>query len=136
MTLRVKGKNFDQNHSIFYAFPDICELLMLIANLVKISYLYTNPLSKVIGMHPYIKFHFFAGDTQFFVNMFHKNVALAFDKLNSCLLDVQEWILSSMLKLNPDKTEFIIFGSHAQLKKLDPYLPIRIFGNFIHPVAV
>ena len=43
---------------------------------------------------------------------------------------------SSMLKLNPDKTEFIIFGSHAQLKKLDPYLPVRIFGNFMHPAVV
>ena len=38
--------------------------------------------------------------------------------------------MSSVLKLNPEKTEFIIFGSHAQLKKLDSYLPVRIFGNF------
>ena len=43
---------------------------------------------------------------------------------------------SSMLKLNPDKTEFIIFGSHAHLKKFDPYLPVRIFGNFMHPTVV
>ena len=41
-----------------------------------------------------------------------------------------------MLTLNPDKTEFIIFGSHAQLKKLDPYLPVKIFGNFMHPAVV
>ena len=66
----------------------------------------------------------------------HQNVALAFDKLNSCLLDVQEWMSSCMLKLNPDKTQFIIFVSHAQLKKLDPYLPVRIFGNFMHPAVV
>ena len=98
--------------------------------------LYTTPLNKVIGMHPYIKYHFYADDTQFFIHLSHKNAALAFDKLNSCLLDVPEWMLSSMLKLNPDKTKFIIFGSHAQLKKLDPYLPVRIFGNFMHPVVV
>ena len=48
--------------------------------------------------------------------MSHKNAALAFDKLNSYLQDFQEWMLSSMLKLNPDKKEFIIFGSHDQLK--------------------
>ena len=41
-----------------------------------------------------------------------------------------------MLKLNPDKTEFIIFISHTQLKKLAPYLPVRIFGNFMHPAVV
>ena len=41
-----------------------------------------------------------------------------------------------MIKLNLDKTEFIIVGSHAQLKELDPYLPVRIFGNFMHPAFV
>ena len=94
--------------------------------------LYTTPLSKVIGMNPDIKYHFYADDTKLFIHMLHKNAALAFDKLNSCLLDVKEWMSSSMLKLYPEKTEFIIFGFHAKLKKLDPYLPVRIFGNFMH----
>ena len=98
--------------------------------------LYTTPLSKVIGAHLDIKYHFYADNTQLFIHMSHKNAALAFDKLNSCLLDVQKWMLSSMLKLNPDKTEFIIFRSHAQLKKLDSYLPVRIFGNCMHPAVV
>ena len=44
--------------------------------------------------------------------------------------------MSSMLKLNPDKRQFIIFGFHAQLKKLDPYLLVRIFGDFMHPAVV
>ena len=69
--------------------------------------LYTTPLSKVIGMNPNIKIHFYADDTQLFIHMSHKNAALAFDK-----------------------TEFIIFASYAQLKK------IRMFGNFMHPVVV
>ena len=33
---------------------------------------------------------------------------------------------SNMLKLNPDKTELIIFGSYAKLKKLDSHLPVWI----------
>ena len=43
---------------------------------------------------------------------------------------------SSMLKLNSQKTVFIIFGSHAQLKKLASHLPVRIFGKLLHPSAV
>ena len=43
---------------------------------------------------------------------------------------------SNIVKLNPEKTEFIIFGYHAQIKKLDSYLPVRIFGKFLHPSAV
>ena len=64
--------------------------------------------------------------------MSYKNAVLTFDKLSSCLQDVQEWMSSSMLKLNPDKMESIIFGSHAQPKKLDFYLPVRIFGKLLH----
>ena len=97
--------------------------------------LYTTPLSKVIQRHSDIKFHFYADDTQLFVHLSYKNATSAFDKLNSCLQDVQEWMSSSMLK-PPQKTEFIIFGSHAQLKKLDSDLPVRIFGKLLHPSAV
>ena len=43
--------------------------------------------------------------------------------------------MSSMFKLNPDKMEFTIFGSHSQLRKLDSHLPVRIFGNFMHPAV-
>ena len=45
--------------------------------------------------------------------------------------DIQEWMSSSMPKLNPDKTEFIIFGSYAQLKKLIPYLPVRMYHQLL-----
>ena len=34
----------------------------------------------------------------------------------------------SMLKFNPGKTEFIIFGSHAHLKKSDSHLPVKNLG--------
>ena len=58
-----------------------------------------------------------------------------FDKLNICL-QVQEWVSSSMLKLNCDKAEFITIGSPVQLKKLDSHLSVRIFGNFIHAAVL
>ena len=82
--------------------------------------LYTTPLNKVIGMHSNIKFHFYAYDKSCLFICFTKMQPWLLTKLNSCLLDVQEWMLSSMLNLYPEKTEFIIFGSPAQLKKLDP----------------
>ena len=124
------GSTLSDLHELLFGVPQGSVLGPLLFSL------YTTPLSKVIGTHPDIKYHFYADDTQLFIHISHKNAALAFDKLNSCLLDVQKWMSSSMLKLNPDKTEFIIFGSHAQLKKLDPYLPVKIFGNFMHPAVV
>ena len=72
--------------------------------------LYTTPLSIVIGRHKGVKFHFYADDTQLYVHLSHNNASSAFEKLNRCLHDVKEWMSASKLKLNPDKTEFILLG--------------------------
>ena len=40
---------------------------------------------------------------------------------------------ASKLKLNPDKTEFIIFGSKKQRERLNACFPIDILGNPLHP---
>ena len=36
----------------------------------------------------------------------------------SCIRDVQNWMLMDRLKLNPDKTEFLILGTRQQLEKV------------------
>ena len=65
--------------------------------------LYTTPLSKIIRLHPHIKFHFYADDTQLYIHLSHKNASAAFAKLNACLHDVQRQMSLSKLKLNPEK---------------------------------
>ena len=86
------GSTLSELHEVLFGVPQDSVLGPLLFSL------YTTYLSKVIGMHPEIKYHFYADDTQLFIHVSHKNAALAFDKLNSCLLDVQK----CMLKLNPD----------------------------------
>ena len=84
--------------------------------------------------HPHIKFHFYADDTQLYIHLSHKNASAALAKLNACLLDVQRWMSLSKLKLNPEKTEFIVFGSKAQSQKNSSYFPVSILGSLLHPV--
>ena len=36
----------------------------------------------------------------------------------SCIRDVQNWMMMDRLKLNPDKTEFLILGTRQQLEKV------------------
>ena len=96
--------------------------------------LYTTPLSKIIRLHPHIKFHFYADDTQLYIHLSHKNASSALAKLNACLRDVQEWMSLSKLKLNPEKTEFIVFGSKAQRQKISSHFPVSILGSLLHPV--
>ena len=38
-------------------------------------------------------------------------MACAIDRLKTCLDDVKKWFSANKFKINPDKTEFIIFGS-------------------------
>ena len=82
--------------------------------------LYTTPLSKVISKHPYVKFHFYADDTQLFIHLTHKNAKI----------DVKLWLCANKLKLNAD---FIIFGSKSQQEKLNPFFPVNILGESLIP---
>ena len=95
--------------------------------------LYTSPLSTRIGKHKGVNFHFYADNTQLYVYLSHRNASAAFDKLNRCLQDVKEWMSASKLKLNPDKTEFILFASNKQRERLNACFPINILGNPLHP---
>ena len=61
------------------------------------------------------------------------NASAAYDKLNRCLQDVKEWMSASKLKLNPDKTEFILFGSKKQREKFNACFPIDILANPLDP---
>ena len=73
-------------------------------------------------------------DTQLYIHLSHKNASAALAKLNACLHDVQQWMSLSKLKLNPEKTEFIVFGSKAQRQKVSSHFSVIILGSLLHPV--
>ena len=91
------------------------------------------PLSLVIGKHKGVKFHCYADDTQVYIHLSQKNSSAAFENLNRCLDDIKEWMSASKLKLNPDKTEFIVFGSKRQRDKLKVHFPSTILGSPLCP---
>lgn len=95
--------------------------------------MYTYPLSKIISSYEGIKFHFYADDTQVYIHLNSENNAAVFSNLNKCLLDIQNWMGSNKLKLNPDKTEFILFGSKTQRKQLSKGFPVDILGSMLSP---
>ena len=96
-------------------------------------FLYTTPLSSVIGKHKGVKFHCYADDTQVYIHLSQKNSSAAFENLNRCLDDIKEWMSASKLKLNPDKTEFIVFGSKRLRDKLKVHFPSTILDSPLCP---
>ena len=54
--------------------------------------------------------------------------------LSRCLEDIKRWLSTNKLKLNPDKTEFIVFGSKSHREKLNHSFPVNILSKLILPV--
>ena len=61
------------------------------------------------------------------------NFSHSIQKLKNCLSDIQNFMSANKLKLNPEKTKFILIGSKNNCKQLLPHFPINILGNHVSP---
>ena len=95
--------------------------------------LYTNPISSIIHSHSSINYHFYADDTHLYIALSPANFSQAIQKLKNFLNDIQNFMFKNKLKLNPDKTEFILIGLKNNGKQLLPRFPINILGNQVSP---
>ena len=75
-------------------------------------------------------YHLYADDSQLYLS-FKPNTpgaqSVCLETIQNCIEDIRRWMTLNMLKLNDDKTEFIILGTRQQLAKLTD-VSIR-FGN-------
>ena len=78
--------------------------------------LYTTRLSSMIFEHA-IPHHFYADDSQMYVSFPSGGSVAALNALQSCLASIQSWMSTNKLKLNPDKTEFLLIGNKQQRSK-------------------
>ena len=82
--------------------------------------LYISPLSTLLCKHKSVHFHFYVYDSQLYIHLLSMNASAAFDKLNRYLLDGQEWMAAGKLKLNPDKSKFILIPRNRKVKCMFP----------------
>ena len=80
--------------------------------------------------------HCYGDDTQAYIS-FSSNLKsdpfLDIKSTENCILDIRLWILNDCLKLNDDKTEFLIIGTPQQLGKVN-IMSIRMGNSDTHPV--
>ena len=110
------GSSLSNLFKLKFGVPQGCVLGPLLFSL------YTTPLSQVIRKYTGVRYHFYADDTQLFIHLSPDDSLKSFDRLKSCLNDIQVWMSENKLKLNPDKTEFIVFGAKDRHKWLSDSL--------------
>ena len=95
--------------------------------------LYTNPISSIIHSPSSINHNFYADDTQLYITLSPTNFSHSIQKLKNCLNGIQHFMFTNKLKLNPEKTEFILIGSKNNHKQLLPHFSINILSNQVSP---
>ena len=62
-----------------------------------------------------ISYHSYADDTQLYIHCDNNELAIkaAIKQLEHCIADVCKWMTQNALKLNEEKTDFIIFAAHT-----------------------
>ena len=97
--------------------------------------LYTVPLGDICRRNG-IEFHLYADDTQIYMT-FKPSVPMAKEeciaKIDKCLGEIDVWMSQNLLKLNRDKTEFIIFGTRQQLVKVSD-IHLQIGPDIVFPM--
>jgi hypothetical protein len=86
--------------------------------------MYVRPIGDVLRRHG-VQFHMYADDIQIYLTCDPSKpgeIVNTLSKLSQCINEVQQWMLVNKLKLNQDKTEFIIIASshhHHLLQNTD-----------------
>ena len=89
--------------------------------------IYTSPLSSIIGEQS-VQHQLYADDTQLYVSFSADDSSASLLQLQECLCSVQRWMFLNKLKLNPDKTDFLLLGHERQRRKFANLFPVSILG--------
>ena len=96
--------------------------------------LYTTPLSLVINRH-HLSHHLYADDTQIYISLSTSDASSSLQQIRTCIDDIFCWMTESRLKLNADKTEFLIIGTHRQRDKIKTLFPIPLLNQHVMPAV-
>ena len=83
-----------------------------------------------------ISYHLYADDTQIYLELDSRNLDSSTIELANCLEAVQAEMGNNKLKLNPNKTEFIVIGDDKIRSSMKSSFPIRFLGNITEPAEL
>ena len=84
---------------------------------------FNTPLRSMMSELP-IPHHLYGDGSHLYVSFSSGDSAAALNGLQSCLASVHSWMKTNKLKLNQDKTEFLLIGNERQRRKYLSMFPI------------
>ena len=89
---------------------------------------YTSPVRDIILKYN-LNYHVYADDTQLYITFksSQEPADSCITTLEKCIQEIHSWMRRNILKLNDEKTEFLLFGSRQQLSKVS--LPCTTIGD-------
>ena len=95
--------------------------------------LFTSPVGDLYKKHN-IDYHGYTDDTQNY-HSFSPNLPGDEDRcitmLENCVSDIRVWMRTNKLKLNDEKTEFLVVATRQQLAKVSKNIAIRVGPDLI-----
>ena len=99
-------------------------------------FIYASKISGTVDKHN-LEMHCYADDSQLYLSFCPNDTAnqeAALARVERCIEDIRNWMLNDKLKLNDEKTEFMIIGTVHQLAKVS-INSLRVGAAFITPVS-
>ena len=90
---------------------------------------YVSPIFAIARASE-ISIYMYADDTQLYVSFRPEDFPAAQAKIERCIVQIRQWLSQNCLKLNDEKTELLVIGQPAQLKKITSDTNITV-GNFV-----
>ena len=79
--------------------------------------LYAQPLSKILVKHGF-SYHLYADDSQIYKSFKLEDLNAVIDSLDNCLTEISSWMSANKLKLNGEKTEVMLVGTHFKTQSI------------------
>jgi len=93
---------------------------------------YSTPVSSLIHSHK-LDHHLpvYVDDTQVYISLSTADTDISLTQLTDCLSDISGWMTNNRLRLNADKTDFIIISTSRLSGKLTRFFPMPILKHSI-----
>ena len=94
--------------------------------------LYISDIENIAKCYGF-KIHVYADDSQLYIAFERCDILSTVSNIEHCLREIKRWMTTNFLKLNEDKTKFLMISTETAFHNIYTDLCISFSGNIIAP---